>query len=50
VRQVDWVEQQVRVALARELVESAPEYDSSRQISREYELTLYKHYGKTFAA
>lgn len=48
VGQVDWATQQVEVELPRELVEKAPEYDSSRYISRDYQLALYKHYGKTF--
>jgi uncharacterized protein YrrD len=49
VQQIDWVDQQVHVELSRELVESAPEYDSSEHISRKYQLDLFKHYGKTFA-
>ncbi len=48
VEQVDWGKQQVQVKLSKELVKSAPEYDSTRPISRDYQLALYKHYGKTF--
>jgi len=46
VQRIDWVDQQVQVELSRELVLSAPEYDSSKHISREYQLALFKHYGK----
>jgi uncharacterized protein YrrD len=49
VEQVDWAEQQVKVAVSQNLVKSAPEYDSSRHISRDYQLDLYKHYGKSFS-
>lgn len=49
VQQVDWAQQQVRIELSRELVKSAPEYDSSKDLSRDYELALFKHYGKTLA-
>ncbi len=48
VEQVDWVERHVQVRLSQQLVKSAPEYDSSKHISRDYQLALYKHYGKTF--
>lgn len=48
VEQVDWGKQHVQVELSQALVKSAPEYDSSKLISLEYELELYKHYGKTY--
>jgi uncharacterized protein YrrD len=48
VQKIDWVDQQVQVELSRELVLSAPEYDSSKHISRDYQLALFKHYGKDF--
>ena len=48
VEEIDWASLQVQVALPQELVKSAPEYDSSQHISRDYELALYKHYGKSF--
>lgn len=47
VQHVDWAEQQVHIELSQELVKSAPEYDSSKDISRDYQLALFKHYGKT---
>ncbi|WP_321368615.1 PRC-barrel domain-containing protein [uncultured Desulfuromusa sp.] len=49
VEEVDWATQQVKVAVSRDLVNNAPEYDSSKHISREYQLALYKHYGKSFS-
>ncbi|WP_029918009.1 PRC-barrel domain-containing protein [Pelobacter seleniigenes] len=48
VEKIDWSKQRVQVKLSHQLVKSAPEYDSSQLVSREYQLALYKHYGKVF--
>jgi len=48
VEQIDWATLQVQVRLSQQLVKSAPKYDSSQPVSRNYQLALYKHYGKTF--
>ncbi|HKJ05034.1 MAG TPA: PRC-barrel domain-containing protein [Geopsychrobacteraceae bacterium] len=48
VKQFDWTRQQVEVGLSQELIKSAPEYDAARQIDRDYQRALYKHYGETF--
>ena len=45
---IDWSARTVATVLPREAIESAPSYDASDIISREYELALYKHYGKHF--
>jgi len=50
VDRVDWSAQQVKVTVSQDLIKSAPEYDSSKHISRNYQLDLYKHYGKSFSA
>lgn len=46
IQKIDWSQEEVRVDLAKELIENAPEYDPSKIISREYEIALYSHYGK----
>lgn len=48
IEDIDWGTQQVQVKLSQQLVKSAPEYDSAHHISRDYQLALYKHYGKMF--
>jgi uncharacterized protein YrrD len=45
---VDWSDKNVAIALTREAIETAPAYDASQVISREYEIELYKHYGMRF--
>ncbi len=45
---IKWSDLKVTTVLAREAIESAPSYDTGEIISREYELALYKHYGKHF--
>lgn len=45
VTEINWSDQTVCVDLAREAIASAPEYDEAQPISREYEATLFKHYG-----
>lgn len=41
---VDWLSNEVSVKLSRESIKSAPEYDPTGFISKEYELEVYKHY------
>lgn len=48
IHHVDWANKAVKVDLTREAIESAPPYDPSKIISREYQVALYGHYGKTF--
>ena len=42
---VDWVAHSVSVGLKRDVIRSAPEYDSPEMITRAYEVRLYRHYG-----
>lgn len=45
---VDWSREAVFVDLTKESIESAPAYDPAKVISRNYQVALYEHYGKTF--
>lgn len=45
---IDWAGHEVVAKLACGAIRSAPAYDPSKVISRDYELALYKHYGMTF--
>jgi hypothetical protein len=45
---VDWKREAVLVDLTKESLESAPAYDPAEVISRNYQMALYEHYGKTF--
>lgn len=45
---VDWTRKAVTVDLTREAIESAPAYDPSEVISRDYQVALYGHYGKRY--
>jgi hypothetical protein len=44
---VHWSDESVSVDLSRETIKSAPPYDSSIDWSREQDLSLYRHYGRT---
>lgn len=44
---IDWSAREIVVDLDRETIQSAPPYDSSQIIGRDYELSIYKHYGRT---
>lgn len=46
IRQVDWAKQEVRVDLTRKAIETAPRYDPTKVIGRDYQMRLYEHYGK----
>jgi uncharacterized protein YrrD len=43
---VSWPESRVYIDLDRETVKRAPPYESSSQITREYEAQLFAHYGR----
>jgi uncharacterized protein YrrD len=43
---VSWSEREVYVKVARQTVETSPEYDVSRPPSREHETALYEHHGR----
>ena len=43
---IDWLESKVRINLERRVIQSAPEYNPSDIISRDYELRLFEHYSK----
>jgi len=44
---VSWSEHEVYVKVPRQLIETSPEFDGSRPLSREHEATLYEHHGRT---
>ena len=44
---VRWSEHEVYVKVPRQLIETSPEFDASRPLSREHEATLYEHHGRT---
>ena len=46
IEKIVWAEGAIIVNLDCGLIQSAPEYDASKIINRDYELALYKHYGK----
>jgi hypothetical protein len=46
VEDVSWTEGAVRVGLTREQIQSAPPYDRTRPVDRDYEHRLFAHYGR----
>jgi hypothetical protein len=46
ISQVSWPDSRVYVDLTREGVKTAPEYDPSRPVEREYETRLYRHHDR----
>jgi hypothetical protein len=46
-REITWLDRSVTVDLTREQIRSAPEWDPSGPISRDYEAALFAHYGRT---
>lgn len=48
IREVDLISNEILVNLSQELIKTAPKYDPTKLISRDYQLALYKHYGKVF--
>lgn len=49
IQKIDWPSRSVTMSLRRHAIESAPAYDPSMLITPEYEIQLFKHYGKTAA-
>lgn len=47
IKDIDWLERDVMMDLKRETIKNSPEYDASRPLSRDYEATLYDHYGRS---
>ena len=45
--QVSWAERKVFVNVARQAVETSPQYDRSSPILREHEAQLHAHYGRS---
>ncbi|MGC1954037.1 MAG: PRC-barrel domain-containing protein [Gammaproteobacteria bacterium] len=45
IQHVSWGRKEIAITLSREAIESAPSYDSSKPITPDYEIKLYKHYG-----
>ncbi len=43
---VSWTDSRVYTGLSRETIQSAPEYDESLPVDREYENRLHSHYGR----
>ncbi len=43
---VSWTEERIYVKLSMEQVRTAPDYDHKSPITRDYEINLFKHYGK----
>ena len=48
IEQIDWSEKAVTTNLRCDAIRTAPAYDASKVISRDYQLALYKHYGMKF--
>ena len=46
IKKVDWSMRNVVVDLDKEAIRTAPEYDPRSEISRDYELKLFEHYGR----
>jgi hypothetical protein len=47
---IDWSTKEVGTVLTRGAIKSAPPYDARKVIGRDYEIALYKHYGRHFEA
>jgi sporulation protein YlmC with PRC-barrel domain len=43
---VRWIDQSVTIDLDRQTVQGAPVYESTRQLNREREIALYRHYDR----
>ena len=46
VERLSWEQSALFVGLKRATIRSAPPYDPTQLISRDYEIRLYGHYGK----
>ncbi|OQW32302.1 MAG: hypothetical protein A4E19_19950 [Nitrospira sp. SG-bin1] len=49
IQQIDWPSRSVTMSLTRHAIESAPAYDPSKLITPDYEVRLFKHYGRDAA-
>ena len=49
IKQIDWHSRSVTMSLTRHAIQSAPAYDPSMLITPDYEIQLFKHYGKAAA-
>jgi hypothetical protein len=43
---VSWAEHSVNIDLTRSAIKSAPGFNPEKFISRDYEVRLFKHYGR----
>jgi hypothetical protein len=46
IEDVSWEDRKVRVDVGRSALKEAPEYEEHKPISEQYELALFKHYGR----
>jgi len=46
IKRVSWTDSKVYIDLSQEAVRNSPEYDESALVSRQYESSLYDHYGR----
>ncbi len=46
VQQIDWAAAKLRVAVERDQIKRAPEFDGSAPVGRDYEEALHAHYGR----
>ena len=46
ITEVRWSDRTVEVDLSRELLKNAPVYDANAELTRDQELSLYRHYGR----
>jgi hypothetical protein len=46
IEDVSWEDRKVRVDVSRSALKEAPEYEEHKPISEQYELALFKHYGR----
>src|SRR5690606_27407286 len=46
IEKFEWPDHKLHVSVTREAIRTAPTYDSNREVTREDEVALYKHYGR----
>jgi stress response protein YsnF len=46
IKRVSWADSKVYVELTREAIKNCPEYSESKEITRDYENAIYRHYGR----
>ena len=46
IEKLEWPDHKLHVSVTRESIRTAPDYDASREITRDDEIALYKHYGR----